>query len=196
MKFSECRVAKWVALPLAWMALAACNEDTTEPPITHHSIACEADGDCGPGMRCNLEYCGRDPGGAEFCVSGGVCEVVGGGCAEDTDCGPGMTCELFRCDPATGTDERCYAGGVCVPSTGGCTTDADCGPGFVCDAVYCGAERGADEYCLGGGVCVPAGGECTADTDCAEGYHCEMVRECADVACEGTDCPEPRCFGG
>lgn len=152
-------------------------------PIEPPPVECYTDEDCGPGMRCEIDWalcpCAPDePCPMIWPACGGRCvpdEEPYPYCDEDADCYPGEHCEpiYVAMDSAENGGE---AGVPCFDENG----DGWCEPPYP--------------Y----GQCVPdPPPECWSDTDCGPGMMCLLA--CADVACPDDDpnCAyvDPYCWG-
>ncbi len=190
------------------------------------TVACETQGDCGPGFTCQrattrsepqcLPAAGtclgclvRDPVcEADWACNGatGVCEPPVGDCGTPPQCPPSTpvfnasTCTCVGClgDADCGDDGVCTADNRCVQGGGSCTTAQDCtAPAVQCDMGVC-------VECTSGLECTISGtgdrciaGVC-ASCDCEEGQVCGPDGDCLDeLRCESdADCGQGRLAPG
>jgi hypothetical protein len=127
-----------------FLALLACNEDLSLPPVTTTTPGggCTQDSDCSKGI-CNVDHV-CDPNG---CRSDAQCQY--GLCSAQNECNP------FLCQ----TDGNCQSGhcesGVCLSSD--CQLDSDCDGGMVCQSedglLECVLGCHQSSQCSGCGTC-------------------------------------------
>lgn len=123
-------------------------------------MACESDGDCPYGFRCEEMVMP--------CGNGVDCRPCACACPADGECPP---CECPECpEPQDCTPEVAK---VCVYRPQDCATDADCDAGFECRPI---------EQCMGSGCACPV---CVCSS-CAPDEECPPC-DCPDVVC---DCPD------
>jgi hypothetical protein len=133
----------------------ALRERESAPPRTRprrgEGDACQSDGDCRLGLRCELPARSEAPGRcapetfAERFDGAGLVRV----CASDDACQTGEVCVDGLCEAGCGAEAPpCPSGAACVTREGGlasceraCQNSSDCGPGAACVTTRGGVTR-------------------------------------------------------
>lgn len=171
---------------------------TCEDPPIH----CGSDGECPPGMYCELDS--SDPTGAGVCIP-----LPNMDCQTDADCPQGFRCELFfdeTCDPNGNCQGQSW--GQCVPIQGDCIVTGCSGeicapfpvdttciwlPEYEClRLTTCELLQNSDGMQTCGWVQTPEylecleniynADECSSDLDCPPGMVCQTF--CGNGWCE------------